>query len=226
MDFSKRLNDITNVGILVLIVFLGVQFARIYGKGQVSFYKTGDIVRGIPQDALRESPRTLLIQVNSDCPACESALPFYRNVRQVRDERLPLRILAVTVEEPSVCREYLRENSISVDGVLSPEPGEKRLRMTPALVLVDSNAVVVGADVTAALHTASGIGERAWARVRRQRSRRRRTRSMRWGMPGFVVTMSPSSLADRDDLTVAELVSSIHAGLPEGHIQLSAHFVA
>jgi hypothetical protein len=148
MDVSKRLNDLTNIAIVGLIAFVGLQYARMPGRASAAYYKPGDVVQGIPADTLRDSSRTLLIQVSSACQACDMAMPFYRQlVGQIRSAQLPLRIVALTDEEPRDCQAYLSEHSIQVDKVVSSNGADARLKMTPALLLVDSAARVMGAWV-------------------------------------------------------------------------------
>jgi hypothetical protein len=147
-NVGARLADVTNIAILVLIVFVGVRVARSYNSPRALTFEKGEKVNGVAAAAYSGAERTLIIQVRSTCQYCPAAMPFYRQlVDRIRKEQRGTRILAVSTEPPTISEAYLRANSIIVETMLQLDSKEPRLGITPGLLLLDKNGHVLGAWV-------------------------------------------------------------------------------
>jgi hypothetical protein len=70
-------------------------------------------------------------------------MAFYEELIQTAVQGAHTRVVAVTWENPNVNRAYLRNNSLSIDTVLSGRAVGIRDTATPTLILVDRDGVVI-----------------------------------------------------------------------------------
>ncbi len=101
--------------------------------------KSGDIVRlpGVEWSA----PRTVVLVVNSTCPACNANLPFYRLVAASKTPQVD--VVALSEESPAAISAWFRQNQVNVTTIHSVVDATSRgLIQTPIILIVDARGRV------------------------------------------------------------------------------------
>lgn len=91
---------------------------------------------------------TLLLVVAPGCHFCSESMPFYQRLIGMRTgSGGDLGILAVMPSVAAEAKEYLSENHLNVDGIVSTSLPKVGLQATPTLVLLDGSRRVSAAWV-------------------------------------------------------------------------------
>ena len=97
----------------------------------------------LPDKSETGKSATLLLVVASGCHFCSESMPFYRQLTGMKPAASGnLGILAVMPQTSGEAREYLSENHLNVDGIVSTPLPKVGLQATPTLVLLDGNRQV------------------------------------------------------------------------------------
>jgi hypothetical protein len=89
-----------------------------------------------------DSSMNIVLYVNSNCHFCTESSPLYRQLVQVRKDASAVSLTAVSTEAPEITKRYLQQQAINVDHILQASLAEAGVRGTPAILAVDSSAVI------------------------------------------------------------------------------------
>jgi hypothetical protein len=81
-------------------------------------YAAGSYIEDTPDLGLKMARQTLVIVTSSTCHFCSSSMPFYRRLSRAA-QGAGTRVVAVTVEDPTINRAYLLSNNVRFDNVVS-----------------------------------------------------------------------------------------------------------
>lgn len=89
--------------------------------------------------------KTLVIVIQSDCVFCTESMPLYRRVIEQRN-RNPheFQVVVAASEWDSGIADYLAAHRVSPDQIVKAAHGVLPIRVTPALLLLDSNGRITG----------------------------------------------------------------------------------
>ena len=141
------LDKVANIVLVVTCLIVGGQagfkmYRNVVPVRPAPVYRLGEIIKDTPDLGLRKARLTLLMITASTCHFCSASMPFYRRLREVA-QRAGTRMVAVTPEDPDTNRTYLDQNGVSVETVVSLTKNSIRVRLTPTLILLKSDGVVV-----------------------------------------------------------------------------------
>lgn len=146
--FRKILEIASNLAIVLVVALLGVfVFQRNFDRpikpspGMSDFIKPGSRLAFSGLD-WGKSDRNLLLVLSANCRFCTESSTFYRRIVAQNDDSSKLRILAVFPQETNEAKQFLIQNEITVDAVVSASPAELMVKGTPSLLLVDSTGIV------------------------------------------------------------------------------------
>ncbi|HZS60320.1 MAG TPA: thioredoxin-like domain-containing protein [Gemmatimonadaceae bacterium] len=151
----KRVFDALGNAMLLLVavmmaVWLGPQIKRQWSPAAsgnvVSSYKAGESAPHLEAVQYSDSGRTLLMFVRSTCHFCTESMEFYRRIADSQAHRSgQLKLVAVSIDSPSVTEAYLHDNHLVVDQVVSYTiESEIKVSATPTLIAVDRTGTVEG----------------------------------------------------------------------------------
>jgi hypothetical protein len=84
----------------------------------------------------QQADRTVALVLRKGCHFCEASMPFYRHLNEARQHK-PFRLVVVTADPIDTFRQYLQEQSISVDSIVNVAPNGLQVRGTPTLLMLD-----------------------------------------------------------------------------------------
>lgn len=89
-----------------------------------------------------KSQDTIAVLVRTDCPACNSDAPFYKDLSRLRDNSRT-RLVIAGQESVTAIEGWLRLNDIQVDEVVSlPDPIDAGFVITPTVLRTDAKGLV------------------------------------------------------------------------------------
>lgn len=154
MNFTKKLEVLANIAIVVVAALLCVVLVRQYffgGRTQAPAGPPGgprQVAKGdkltVPGVDWGKSERTLLMVLSSNCRFCTESAPFYRRLAEGNYRQKGVRMLAALPQEAAQGQGYLKELGVSVDEVLQVPVMAAGARGTPTLMLVNNEGVVQG----------------------------------------------------------------------------------
>jgi hypothetical protein len=107
-------------------------------------YIRGDKIDALPGVDFRASHRTLLVVFRSRCAFCIDSVPYYERLMTARNQRgAKVRVVAVGFQQDAAAREFPAQQGWHPDQVVFVARSAVKVRGTPAVLLVDSNGVVV-----------------------------------------------------------------------------------
>lgn len=134
----RGLIDATILLLLVLTAsrLIGVaRYSSATSSANTPAVKRGDIL-SVPGVRF-VAPRTVVLVVNSTCPACNANVPLYRRLASMATAQV--QVLAVSSEPGAVIAKWLRENRVDVTGVTRvADPLSHGLSLTPVILIVDA----------------------------------------------------------------------------------------
>jgi peroxiredoxin len=149
MRIAHQLERLANVAILVTAVVAICTWMWLYLQGRPAtgldsgaLYATGETLPEIQLLPAAGHAHTLILFVHSQCKYCTEAMPFYRQILQLRDHsRQSVAVVALSREPTRSLETYLKVQNLPVDGA-SSVPTEFRLRLTPTILYVDSTRTI------------------------------------------------------------------------------------
>lgn len=90
------------------------------------------------------APRTVLVAISPECGYCTESLTFYRElIASSRRARRPVRFVAIVPENDERTGQYLAQNQLDFDQVLSANFDELKVPGTPTVIETDDSGHVV-----------------------------------------------------------------------------------
>ena len=144
----KRINIALNVAIVLVVVLIGVVFAKNYLRPARTTPAHPDF-RGmkvnLPDIDWAQNEQTLLLVLNEKCRFCTESAPFYQQLTEANSTNRKLRLVAVLPQDVSSSREYLRSLKAPIDDVRQSSLDEIGVEGTPTLILVNAKGEVMEA---------------------------------------------------------------------------------
>ena len=148
-NVSKRINLAANIAIILVVVLIGVVFARNYLLSARSTNQTRDyrVAPGgkvsLPNVDWANNEQTLLLVFDKGCPYCTASAPFYQQMVRETDQKRTVQLIAVLPQDISEGKQYLSDLNVSIPEVRQSEFKALGVRGTPTLILVNRNGEVV-----------------------------------------------------------------------------------
>lgn len=151
--FQRILDGVTTLAVLAVCILILADAARSYNQPAPTPVASqsappvpvaGDRLASIAGLDLSQSPKTLVLAIQSSCHFCSESMAFYRELVQHRGASV--RLVVVAPDDPAVARRYVADNGFTPD----------------AIVTSDLLALNVGGTPTLMLAGASGVIERVW----------------------------------------------------------------
>lgn len=146
----KRIELLSNIGIIVVAILLGVVFVSRYLLP--AFMKPVAVESQPIKPGMKlsltgvdwnKSDKTLLMVLSTNCRFCTESAPFYQRLAQQKVGREDVRLIAILPQSVSEAQQYLGNYGISVDEIRQPVPGAAYAQATPTLIMVDKIGSVV-----------------------------------------------------------------------------------
>lgn len=156
--FSKKLEIVANIAIIVLAVLLGGVIVKRYfftstpaedvapvqspASSSASAIKPGTNVE-LANYNWSESDNTLVMVLSTTCHFCTESGPFYKRLMEARTDKKKLRVVAVLPQGEEEARKYLDKLGFVADEIRTASPTALGVRGTPTLILTDSKGAAV-----------------------------------------------------------------------------------
>lgn len=144
-DFSKKLEIITNVLIILVAIALGYfLIERFFLQPQTDQPPT-EIATGtkvsMTEIDWNANRKTLLVFLQKKCPVCTESMPFYKTLVE-RSKEKGTKIIAVLPSSREESLKYLKQNGVDIQEVKQFQPNTVDVSRTPTLILVNANGEV------------------------------------------------------------------------------------
>ncbi len=147
MKTMKLVERVTTIAVLVaavLVIAFTVRDRFFPGQtaGDPAAAARQLVGKAFPLPAKSQTGRmaTLLLVVAEGCHFCSESMPFYRRLADMKPASPgDFGILAVMPQTAREAQEYLSQNRLQVDGIVSTALQQAGLQATPTLVLLDGN---------------------------------------------------------------------------------------
>lgn len=106
-------------------------------------YVPGDRISDTPELGLRQASVSVLIGTDSTCRFCTASMSFYRRLADEAKKR-GIRLIAYTLEDIEVNRNYLASHDVHPDAVISAVTSGIQLPATPQLIVARRDGTVIG----------------------------------------------------------------------------------
>ena len=90
------------------------------------------------------SKKTLLLFLQQDCNVCIESLPFYRKLIDTFQEPTDVQLILITPNRPEMAGEFFKNAGLSFRTVLQGDRGLLGVKLSPTLILADSDGNVRG----------------------------------------------------------------------------------
>lgn len=150
---QRMIDGVTTLAVLAVCILILADAVRSYNQPAPAIAAraaappapiAGERLATIAGLDLTQSPRTLVLAVQSSCHFCSESMAFYRELVQHRSASI--RLVVVAPDELGVARRYVADHGFTPD----------------AIVTSDLLALNVGGTPTLMLTGASGLIERVW----------------------------------------------------------------
>jgi hypothetical protein len=142
---------ITNIAVVIAAILLISLFGKAYffaapPRSSPDPVKRGTVLRSIEGVDLHKSLRTLVLALSTNCRYCTQSLPFYKELmtRAAKEAAGSVQMVAVFPEQRADVDAYTKTHELPIDSVAGVNLRSLQIPFTPSLILVDSNAEVLG----------------------------------------------------------------------------------
>jgi thioredoxin-related protein len=135
----KRTNLLLNLAIVVVVILIGVVFARNYLRSVPAhrdYRGTKVNLSGIDWE---KNQQTLLLVLDEKCRFCTESAPFYQ--RLIR-ENPKVTLVAVLPQDVATSRKYLLSLNVPIDEIRQSSLDALGVEGTPTLILVNGKGEV------------------------------------------------------------------------------------
>lgn len=152
-NWSKIIQNATNVAILVVAVLLAIVLIKNYilaekpqagplpGPPPDNRIAAGTQI-SIPNVQWPTSQPTLILALSDTCRYCTESADFYKRLAQENVKKKSVQIVAVLPQDLERGKKYLNELGVTVDDIRSIQLNQLGVRATPTLIMLDVNGKV------------------------------------------------------------------------------------
>lgn len=145
---SNKLNLAANLAIVMVIILIGVVFARNYLLASHPAPRSGDY-RGtsvaLPGVDWAQREQTLLVVLDQECRFCADSAPFYQRLAHELAGNSKVRLVAVLPQGVAESKQYLNRLNVPIEEVRQSELRALGVQSTPTLILVNGKGEVLEA---------------------------------------------------------------------------------
>jgi len=140
--FAKKLEYAANIAIIVLAIVIAGMFLRQSRGSRQELHRVAVGSHFNLQNVdWRQSPRHLVFALSTTCHFCTESAPFYRRlVEECKRRNIPT--VAVMPQSAAEAKNYLQNESVTMDRIVQSPLSDLEISGTPTLVLVDCNVTV------------------------------------------------------------------------------------
>lgn len=145
---SKRINQVVNLAIVLVVILIGIVFARTYlfsphsGTGRADYRGT---MVALPGMDWAHHEQTLLLVLDEGCRFCTESAPFYQRLAHEMASNTSVRLVAVLPQEVAESKQYLSNLNVPIDEVRQAGLDALGVQATPTLILVNGKGEVIEA---------------------------------------------------------------------------------
>lgn len=145
-EFSKKLETITNVLIILVAIALGYfLIQKFFFQSPAEPQSPTEIAKGtkvsMSEIDWNANQKTLLVFLQKSCPVCTESMPFYKNMVEKSKEK-GTKIVAVLPSSREESLKYLKENGVDIQEIKQFQPNTVDVSRTPTLILVNAKGEV------------------------------------------------------------------------------------
>jgi hypothetical protein len=146
VSFDRVINVAVVVAAVLLIGLFGKSYFFSPARSSPDPVKRGTVLRTIEGVDLHKSLRTLILALSTNCRYCTQSVPFYKELlaRSAKEAAGSIQVIAVFPESRSEVDAYTKSHELSVDSIPNVKLSSLQIPFTPSVILVDSNAEVLG----------------------------------------------------------------------------------
>ena len=144
---NKRLNLTVNLAIIVILVLIGIVFAKnrlsVRSTTQNRDYRVpaGSKI-SLPGVDWASNEQTLLLVLEEKCPYCRESAPFYQQLAREAGQKRRVRLIAVLPQEVAEAKQYLSSLNVPIDEVRQSSVEALGVKGTPTLILLNQKGEV------------------------------------------------------------------------------------
>jgi hypothetical protein len=148
MTLAKLGNIATLIVCSLVVAHLAYTDRQLFLKSPVlvGSYEKGKKISDSPALGLGTSRQTLILATSSVCHFCTSSMPFYRRLIPTA-KASGTRVVGLAVDELTANRDYLLQNGLQVDSLVSGKEQRMNISATPTLILVKNDGTVINSWV-------------------------------------------------------------------------------
>lgn len=143
------LESVANIAIILAATAVLLKFSGVLDRpansplprAQVPQYVAGEKLATIEGLDLRKSDRTLLLVLHKYCKYCTEGMPFFRDIMTKRNKN-STQVVVVSRNSIQDLTAYLKENQLLADGQVSIGETDKKMQLTPTVLLVDRSGTI------------------------------------------------------------------------------------
>lgn len=146
---SKRMHQAANLAIILVVLMIGVVFAKNYlfsphrAPGVRDYRIPAGTRVSLPGIDWKQNGQTLLLVLQKGCRYCTDSAPFYRQLAHEAAANSRVRLLAVLPQEVAESKQYLISLNLPIDEVRHAELEALGVQGTPTLILVNGKGEVL-----------------------------------------------------------------------------------
>lgn len=144
--FTKRIELLANLAIIVVAILLGVALVKHYLSPQNSTPPASASVitpgTKLSLPDLTGTNKTLIMALSTSCHYCTESAPFYKRLAEERGKNVNVKLVAVFPQAIADGKEYLNGLQVSVDDVRQSRLDSLGVIGTPTLILVNNQGMV------------------------------------------------------------------------------------
>lgn len=151
---QRRIETAANIAAIIMFALVGASAATrlltlrdapAVSAAPADRYDLGDSCDLIPSEDVRQSDRTLLLILHSQCKFCTESMPFYRQLMNDRGASPGVRFTVLMLDPLPKGKAYVSANGLSADSVIRfPIDKTNRISGTPTLLALDASGIVIG----------------------------------------------------------------------------------
>jgi thioredoxin-related protein len=144
---NKQLNLAVNLAIIVVLVLVGIVFAKnllsVRSTGQNRDYRVpaGSKI-SLPGVDWASNQQTLVLVLEKKCPYCRESAPFYQQLAREAGQKRRVRLIAVLPQDVGEAKEYLSSLNVPIDEVRQSSVEALGVKGTPTLILLNEKGEV------------------------------------------------------------------------------------
>lgn len=146
---NERINLVVNVAILLVVILIGVVFARNYLLPPHSAPERSGDYRGtritLPGMDWARYEQTLLLVLDEGCRFCTESAPFYQRLAHEMTRNNRVRLVAVLPQDLATSNRYLSSLNVPIAEVRQSGLDALGVQATPTLILVNGKGEVIEA---------------------------------------------------------------------------------